>query len=318
MQVGAVKRNPAIELLRVLMMFGVCLEHAIWQCGYVPKYHVTTNFCVCGFVFISGYFGIRFTWNKVLRLVGLGVFGALVAVATSVLCGGGELNVAGLAKTFIGDFRGWWFLWAYVVLMCFAPLINAAVDGCSKRDAIAMTVPLLICVYVWMMLAGFPVLRDILPTPRGFGGCSFLSLIGVYVAVRLAVKLGYEKYMNGWIVVGSIVLYFALGLLKLWAYWYVPAFLISASLFWAFRQMRLPGWLERVSLFLSPSMFSVYLLHMAGPNLYQMKLFEKFCVEDCKIPIVVAYFVTAAVAFCVCLGVDALRRLALAGGWRID
>ena len=48
---------------------------------------------------------------------------------------------------------------------------------------------------------------------------------------------------------------------------------------------------------------------------YLMKLFEKFCVEDCKLPIVVVYFIVAAAgAFGVCLGVDVLRRLALAGG----
>lgn len=47
----AMKRNSAVELLRVLMMFGICLGHAIWQCGYVPKCHVGPAFLISASLF---------------------------------------------------------------------------------------------------------------------------------------------------------------------------------------------------------------------------------------------------------------------------
>lgn len=64
-------RNPAIELFRILAMFGICMIHVSGQGPYRSVW--PTNLCcaaVPAFIFISGYFGVRFSVSKLLRLYG--------------------------------------------------------------------------------------------------------------------------------------------------------------------------------------------------------------------------------------------------------
>ena len=79
------QRNMSLELMRLCMVFGIVLLHVITQSGYLEvggpftrKFINLLYPCVAGFVFLSGYFGIRFSWGKVMRLVGLFVFYVLV------------------------------------------------------------------------------------------------------------------------------------------------------------------------------------------------------------------------------------------------
>ena len=116
------KRNASLELFRCLLMFGIVLGHSAYQCGHVLKIGSLTDWTVCGFVFLSGWFGIKFSWSKIAKLIALGVWCALVGNMI-----GGETNplVAMLgAKSY-----AYWFLWAYIILMMFAPIINAAFEN---------------------------------------------------------------------------------------------------------------------------------------------------------------------------------------------
>lgn len=66
-------RNPAIEAYRCLLMFGICILHSCHifypNSAYWPKSVLCT--CVVGFVFISGWFGVRFSVSKVMKLCGV-------------------------------------------------------------------------------------------------------------------------------------------------------------------------------------------------------------------------------------------------------
>jgi len=87
------KRNPSIELYRCLLMYGICLLHAVTQCGHnVPWLANVLTTCVVGFVFISGWFGVKFTWWKLVKLYGIGTYAALVLfVGLCLRDGGGGL-----------------------------------------------------------------------------------------------------------------------------------------------------------------------------------------------------------------------------------
>ena len=69
------KRNASIELLRIVMMFGIVLLHVCGQGKYRCVWP-SNLLCVAvvGFVFISGYFGIRFTLSKFVSLYSLAIF----------------------------------------------------------------------------------------------------------------------------------------------------------------------------------------------------------------------------------------------------
>lgn len=71
-------RDGNIELLRCLLMFAVVLDHSAvfgpligsWQGEFL---FLATGPAVSGFVAISGWFGIKFSWNKWLRLLALAI-----------------------------------------------------------------------------------------------------------------------------------------------------------------------------------------------------------------------------------------------------
>ncbi len=85
------KRNAAIDCYRVMLMFGICMLHSITQAGHnVPWVANMLSWCVPGFMFISGWFGIRFSFVKVARLYVISLYCASVyAIFDGVVSGGG-------------------------------------------------------------------------------------------------------------------------------------------------------------------------------------------------------------------------------------
>ena len=135
------KRNASIELSRLLLMFGICLLHSAINPGYSRAWFINiTCFCVTAFAFISGYYGASFRPSKIVRLVGTGVICALI-------CGRGNISRAW------GIYGRYWFLHAYVLMMCLAPLVDGAI---SRKGAIAVAMPLLVAVFVWGDLPSLP------------------------------------------------------------------------------------------------------------------------------------------------------------------
>ena len=68
-------RNYGIELYRVLLVFGICVLHSISQGIY--KFTWAQNallFCVDGFMFITGYYGVSFKPSKILKLYGIALY----------------------------------------------------------------------------------------------------------------------------------------------------------------------------------------------------------------------------------------------------
>ena len=177
------KRLPAIELLRLLLMYGILLLHVITKCGYCNRgLDNILSPCVVGFVFISGYFGIKFSWRKIARLV-------LLAIFCSSLMGfvGFITNVdKSPLYMLIVDARGYWFLWTYIALMMFSPLINVSVEYYKGdvKGALRVLAPVLFCVYIWSYAKSVPVISDYVPNVVGFGPLSLISLVGAYLCAR--------------------------------------------------------------------------------------------------------------------------------------
>ena len=83
---AAHKREESIEAFRVLLMLGICLLHVCGtQCGHPTQWLANMLYwCVPGFVFISGWFGMRFSLKKIIRLYGLALYAALIAYANAI------------------------------------------------------------------------------------------------------------------------------------------------------------------------------------------------------------------------------------------
>lgn len=121
------QRDIAIELYRVMLMFGICLLHAIGQSAEPRAWmqNILAS-CVVGFVFISGWFGIKFTWMKLAKLYGIGLYCALVY---GLMACWGESNwlIAAPKLAWFKLTHGFWFLHAYALMMALTPLANLEV-----------------------------------------------------------------------------------------------------------------------------------------------------------------------------------------------
>lgn len=85
------KRNSAIEIYRVLLMLGIVVLHEYSYVGmghnWLPRLFHT---CVVGFVFISGYYGVKLSFAKFARLYGVAIFCATwFALSAFIITQGG-------------------------------------------------------------------------------------------------------------------------------------------------------------------------------------------------------------------------------------
>ena len=188
--------------------------------------------------------------------------------------------------------------------MCLAPLVDGAI---SRKGAIAVAMPLLVAVFVWGDLPSLPFFGKLnIPVTPGLEAFSGLTLLGAYVAARIYRLYGLERMRSRWIVViiPILVCFAALGMNE---YNNIVALLLSAMFFTAFDKIRLPPWMSRVVLILSPSVFAIYLLHQP------MIGFETGVVKrlaDLGSGIYAAYFAAAPTVFFLALAVDLPRRVA--------
>ena len=147
------KRNPAIELYRIFMMFCICYLHTFCQGPYQNIWQSSLlSFAVPGFMLISGWFGIRFSVSKVVRLISVAVFVSLVVP----LIGQG----GGYWKEVLRIWHpngGSWFLWSYLIVMALACLIEPFFEQCMNDRNVATllsrTMPLIMVVFGWGLFA---------------------------------------------------------------------------------------------------------------------------------------------------------------------
>lgn len=308
-------RDPGVELMRTLMMFGVCVLHTA-QIG-VPFEVLSANsilwaFFVCsvdGFVFISGYYGIRFRLSKIVSLYAVGAFCAFVNIVGLIALG--HPVVSSIYEVVERFLCGTWFLHAYVVLMCFAPLLNRCIDETNKELAIEVAVPIILLVFGWTWLSGeFRILKIPFPNSTGFGSHTWLTLLGVYVLARVYRVLGLKQHVKGWMVlvlvpVIVVVTAFYRGILG--SYNSPQILLLTMLVFWSFQRLRVSPFWEKVAVLVSPSLFAIYLLHYGpcGRLLYEHFAYIK---TSQSYPIVILSAIFATAVFVLSLAADIPRR----------
>ena len=307
------QRNMSFELMRLLMVFGIVLLHVITQSGYLEaggafarKFINLLYPCVVGFVFISGWFGIKFSPGKAARLVGLFLFYELIF---SWPCG-----YDSIVERILSD----WFVWGYLVLMMLAPIFNAALESQKSNIAILRVgLPFLFSVYVWGYLCVVPGIRNYVPCPTGMTHMSFFSLSGIYVAARMFRLMDLERYIEGarvrvciWMLSAAIVF------IGFHHHNSVASFVFVACLFITFKGVRLNPSLSKSIEIIAPSAFAVYLLHSSAMGRWLFKWIIRQLIEVGHIPVPLAYFLDAGLIVLACLVVDVARRMLVCRVWR--
>ena len=317
-------RDGNVELLRLVLMFLICMIHAV---GYVDARwcHWLTNVSfvgVLGFVLISGYYGMRFSVAKVVRLEGVALGCAVTVVATAAVSD--RLGLSACLPPFgkawgwevLTLFKGYWFVHAYVVMMCLAPFVecvfaDAQSSPQGRRAALAVCMPFLVMVYGWSFAMLIPIVQNFVPRSEGLVPFSGITLFAAYLVGRLYRVFDWDNLLKGkWLLPTAVFCGFVSSLwYGLFARYNSPFLLVFAvGLFWTFRRIRVSDGFASSLGWLTPSVLSVYLLH-CNPYGYRAFAFLEGRMRECLDWDYAVFFVLATVAFVGGFLLDVPRRL---------
>lgn len=185
-------RLSNIELLRIFSMFGVLVVHADFGAlGHptrnefisYPYYTCIRTFIeafalmsVNIFVLISGWFGIRFSWNALCKLLFQCAFFFFGIFIILKFCG---LSDTGWGKGIymcLMMSSNAWFVKSYIGMFIFAPVMNSFIENSSERQIRLI----LVCFFLFNAIYGW--LTD--GASYINGGYSAFSFMGLYLLAR--------------------------------------------------------------------------------------------------------------------------------------
>ena len=268
-------RKTILDAYRCALMFGICLLHAVTQGGYsISMAANLLSWCVTGFAFISGWFGMRFSLRKVLVLYLTSIYCSVAFVAFDKLL---MSETTTLSIQYLWSIAfGQWYLNAYIVLMCITPLVNMNFEFIKlmpwdkqKKIMLGILLPLWFCVCVWAFGTTLPFIGKYLPSTSGLNAYSFLTLLCAYVTARMVRifdnqgKLIFlKKFKKQFVAV--LVGAFALMSFGFNDYNSPCCFIVSFGVLFLIKDGVIPNIYGKICLWIAPSMFSIYLLHSHG------------------------------------------------------
>ena len=139
-----------------------------------------------GFLLISGYFGIRFSWGKVAKLL---VTVYVLYWLTTPLRGFNETTMSLLMP------HGGWFLPFYLVLMLISPLLEAALEQPDRHLKTIIVSTAIVLVVAWIpCFSSSPHVG--MMRVAGMQGNGLLLMIATYVLGRSVFVFKDSRYMR--------------------------------------------------------------------------------------------------------------------------
>ena len=183
------RRQSNIEALRIIAMFLVLIVHANFSTFKMPTSYSTQDspllsflqiwtealslVCVNVFILISGYFKISLCLKKICAFTFQIVFYLLGINFVLTFFGGLQFSI----RNFIPYIpHGWWFVYEYIILMFFSPILNIFVKSVSQKQLGIF----IIIFYSVEFLFGWLTKQ----VPMFCGGYSAVSFIGLYLTGR--------------------------------------------------------------------------------------------------------------------------------------
>ena len=288
------KRNQAIELLRFFLMIGVVFMHSVGFSSSTNRWHShIADSCVTCFVFISGYYGIRWKANKAYALLAIGAWCALISTFVG-FCFDGYVSVLDFLIVWKDCFRTYWFLWAYMVLMLVSPILNEIKFPVYAGDAnnYCRNVKknggggLLFIVFIWAFAVYFQGRFKVVPNPSVFSTHSPLALIGIYTAARMFVASKIESRIRLRHLIVAMGICIPLCTWKFSPYVSPISVVLAASVFvFVKNYIRIDeGRCAKYIAWIAPSVFPIYLIHQSPAGLKCLEnlnvVFEQYQIGD--------------------------------------
>ena len=275
-----IKRNASIELLRFILMIAICMWHTMVH-GFnyanismvnTPQVQHIIIMAICvpavdTFMFISGYYGIRFSYDKLLKLT---IQALLIANIITII----KLPFGGCLSFYdqllpVSSGITWWFLSVYAVIMVLSPIINSGINTIDKKTFRNILIILFfIFTIVKYKLEG--------------GGYNLITLLLVYLLGRYCNKaqivLSGKKSVLLWLILFSLLLlimFYQLYYGDVHSIWTILSYnnpiiiLMSVTIFYF--TLSIKNKTHKWASFLGYHSFSIYLIsEMIGISLYSL------------------------------------------------
>lgn len=271
-------RLSNMELLRIIAMFLVLVVHADFYSLDIPTaqeieemplpsftrffFQSLSILCVDVFVLISGWFGIRPSFNRVANFLFqcffffVGIYIVCLALRVEVL------SVRGVIGCLFLDNVGW-FVMAYIGLMILAPALNAFVERATEEQLRNVVLCFYVFQTIYGWLSGAAVFFE--------GGYSTMSFIGLYLLARYVhlypLKYTQKSPIFDFAIFFTIILFQAIVAFNTQrGLSYISPLVILSALYLLllFSKLRIQS---SVINWIAISTFAVYLLH-TNPNLF--------------------------------------------------
>jgi len=190
-----VARDSSGEFIRCALMVGICMMHSCVYSAYPCVWWANIFYTFLdGFVILSGWYGIRFTWKKFVSLWGI----AFVCAAVNSIWYYGFVRHEGVAAInhILPEMFCHWYLNAYAVLMLLAPMVNLSILQVIEKKCYGALISFFALCFGWSWLVEKGARFFTLPMSAGLGSSSFLTLLGVYVVGRICRSFELDKKLS--------------------------------------------------------------------------------------------------------------------------
>ena len=281
-------RNTNIEILRLVLLTAICFWHVIMH-GYGFKDIGHEGFCYNGnmgalsfylalfspavycFMFISGWYGIKFSTRKFgfLAFCGFSCFVLSMLIRYSV---GDPATISYMVSHLLPISCGnWWFLTNYALVFLVAPFIDCGLERMDKK-----TVRTIICIMTFIELL------NLLSSTYHLGS-NFYGLLYVYTLSRFMRIVGFHcskrmllcAYFLSLLLLWGLCYFFSLlpgdGVrlsFRILAYNNPLIIIMAAAIFLIVKDMK-PRYCERANTLLSNVLVIYLLTEGIGRRLYQ-------------------------------------------------
>lgn len=273
-------RHSNIELLRIVSMFFIVLEHLLIMGTdffsnstgnqlYIAN--IIIGFTYIGvncFILITGYFGSTFTRKRLLNLYLICCFYELIGFLIAYYHGDVEWCTTALGYILFPLSRSnTWFIRCYVILLFLLPIINAGLEKITKKQF----------AYILFLLTMLNLYFGWFQKHENYNSIGYDSsqMIYLYVIGRYLnrfVDWSRIRHYRGYLLIGWVLLSFSWGILQNINDWRViphwngwaynnPVVLLSTIVFFAYFQCVDIRNSKLINAF-SMSMLGVFLLHM--------------------------------------------------------
>ena len=181
-------RNSSIELLRILSIFGIIMMHCFGKyylicAGYNLVFGIIINVLfntgVTCFMLISGFYGLKFNFHKLIRILLLVLFYSYIDLLIHYIFSNSSFTFSRVLQSIFPLLTGkYWYISCYIIIYILSDYINEYIYQLSYVRFTCLLIILLIIYYVAPSILNFQLMND---SGKGIVNMFIVYLTGIYI-----------------------------------------------------------------------------------------------------------------------------------------